>query len=74
MATIQMTIGGGKLGFLALTVFSMMYATLSVTPSEKPSNPGLDPTIPTKATIIEQYSIQYKFTLVTELYLLHTNM
>ena len=67
-------LGGRKSVFLAITVSPMVYAALSATPFEKSLNPGLAPRIPPNSTIIEQTVIRYKFTLETELYLLHTNM
>ena len=69
-----MMLGSRKSVFLAITVSPMVYAALSATPFEKPLNPGLAPRIPPNSTVIEQTVIQYKFTLETELYLLHTNM
>ena len=69
-----MLLGGRKSVFLTITVSPMVYAALSATPFEKPLNPGLAPRIPPNSTAIEQTVIRYKFTLETELYLLHTNM
>ena len=69
-----MMLGSRKSVFLAITVSPMLYAALSATPFEKPLNPGLAPRIPPNSTIIEQTVIRYKFTLETELYLLHTNI
>ena len=73
-ASMQTTLGNDNLGFLALTVFPMVYATLFTTPFEKLPHPGPAPNIPSNATIIKHIAIQYKFALYTELYLLHTNM
>ena len=69
-----MMLGGRKSVFLTITVSPMVYAALSATPFEKPLNPGLEPRIPSNSTVIEKTVIRYKFTLETELYLLHTNM
>ena len=69
-----MMLGSRKSVFLAITVSPMLYAALSATPFEKSLNPGLAPRIPPNSTIIEQTVIRYKFTLETELYLLHTNI
>ena len=74
VALMQTKIGGGKLGFFALTVSTTVYATLSATTSAKPANPGTVPSITTNSTRIEQTAIRYKFTLDTELYLLLQNM
>ena len=64
-ASMQTTLGGGKLGFLALTVYTTVYTTLSATPFKKTSNPGPAPTITPNATVIDQIAIRYKFTLET---------
>ena len=71
---MQTTFGGGKLGFLALTVSPAVYATLSATPFTRTANPSLAPAIPTNTTDIEQTTIWYRFTLKTELYTLLQNM
>ena len=39
-ASIQTELGGGRLGFLALTVSPAVYATLSATAFAVPANPG----------------------------------
>ena len=71
---MQTTLGGGKLGFITLTVSPTVYATLSVTALTKPANPGPAPSIPTNTTSIKQTAIRYKFALDTELYTLLQNM
>ena len=62
---MQMMLGGGKIVFFAVTVSTIVYATLSATPFEKPSNPGLEPRIPPNSTGIERTVIRYNFTLET---------
>ena len=74
VASMQATLDGGKLGFLALTVSPTVYANLSATSFIKPANPGLALEITTNITSIEQTSIPYKFTLDTELHKLLHNM
>ena len=48
-----MTLGGGKIGFLALTVSLTVYAALSSTVFTKPTNPGPAPSIPKNSTGIK---------------------
>jgi hypothetical protein len=49
-ASIESTLGGGLLGYLALTVSPAMYATLSAQAFVAPLNPGYQPVIPALAT------------------------
>jgi hypothetical protein len=49
-ASVHSELGGGALGHLSLTVSTAVYATLSATPFEAPTNPGVTPTIPTCTT------------------------
>ena len=48
-----MTLGGGKIGFLALIISLTVYMTLS-----KPPNPSPTPTTPPNATGINQTAIR----------------
>ena len=72
--SMQTTLSGGKLSFLALTVSLTVYVNLYATAFTKTSNPGPAPSIPPNATRIEQTAIWYKFTLDKELYYLLQNM
>ena len=72
--SMQTTLGGGKIGFLTLTVSPMVYATLSSKSFIKPDNPGPAPSIPMNTTGIEHTAIRYRFTPETELYTLLQNM
>ena len=58
-------LGGRKIVFFVVTVSPIVYATLSATPFEKPSNPILEPRIPPNSTVIEHTFIRYNFTLET---------
>jgi hypothetical protein len=49
-ASIECTLGGGALGYLALTVSPAVYATHSNVPFVAPVNPGYIPVIPANAT------------------------
>ena len=72
--SIQMTLFGGKLGFLALTISLMVYTTLSATTFVKIPNLGPTPMIPTNTTGIQKTAIKYKFNLETELCMTHQNI
>ena len=72
--SMQTTLGGSKLSFLALAVSLTVYATLSATSFSKPAKPGPEPSIPTNTTGIKQTAILYKFILNKELYSLLQNM
>ena len=69
-----MTLFGGKLGFLALTISLMVYTTLSATTFVKIPNLGPTPMIPTNTTGIQKTAIKYKFNLETELCMTHQNI
>ena len=73
-ASMHTTLRGVKLGFLVLTVYPTVHATLFTTPFGELLNPGPAPMIPPNSASIEQTSIQYKFTLETQLLLLYTNI
>jgi hypothetical protein len=49
-ASIETTLGGGTLGYLALTVAPAVYNTLSNVPFVAPLNPGYIPVIPPNST------------------------
>ena len=68
---MQTMLGGGKIYFLTLAVSLTVYVTLSSTPPKKHPNPSLAAIIPPDATVVEQNAMRYKFTLETELYLIH---
>ena len=66
-----MTLFGGKLGFLALTISLMVYMALSATAFVKIPNLGPTPMIPTNTTGIQKTATKYKFNLEMELYMIH---
>ena len=66
-ASMHMPLSDGKLGFLTLTVYMMVYMTLYTNNFEKNPNSGPEPMILPNATGIKQTSIRYKFTVEKEL-------
>ena len=73
-AFMQTELGGGKLGFIMLSVYPTVYTTLYTTPFIKPLNPSLAPTIKPNSNGIKNTSIQYKFILDIKILILYTTM
>ena len=72
-ASVHSNLGCGTLGFLFLTVFPAVYATLSTTAFVPPVNPGPEPSIPTGATGAVIADLRYRHTESTNIFTEYKN-